>query len=766
MTPKKNILNKIVCFFEKYPKHYYVFAFFVIFLLIIIFKVFSYTVLNYSFYNHLADKQQIWKISIPVTRWTIYSDTNKWTVLATSVNLNDLAIDPTSIWDKEALAKFLTNILYKQICYLKTNNECYSWITKFIKVLEIEKFEFNEEYIKKIIIDYLYKKLQKVKVKSVLVEKELDSEKITEIEKFKFKWVYISWNAFYVNPEEIQNIDLVSEKLYKIIWWDKAVFKKYIRKRKLKYISIYNKISISISEEIKKYLSEEKDAIKKWILDISKSFWKFIILSPNPQRFFPEKRLASQIIWFTDSIWNWHYWIEWEFNNLLKWQKSFIYSRKDINGRVIDPFNIWKESNLKWVNIYTTIDRNIQKKAEELIKKWVLDYKANKWSIIVMDPKTGKIKAMANYPSYNPNNPWYVYELEKINYVKYPNPETDLLWMPIFVEDIERGEEFLYNWKKVYLRKASVADLSDYSLIKYKYKNNYWAWVYKNDIISSLYEPGSIMKAITVSIWIDTKEINKYSMYMDKWELNIDNFTIKNVSKKCLGYNSFAHALNYSCNVWMIRIAQRYWKALAYEYLNNFWFSENTWISLDWEVSSKITNYEKWSRAKLFTSSYWLGISITQLQMATAYSIIANWWIYVVPRIIDHIVYPDFKTINYKTEVLRRVIKESTSNTMIKMLVSSINNWVAWKWKVEGYSLAWKTGTSPIATKWKYEKWVASTVASFAWFWPSEDPKFVIIVKLERPRTVQYWWLSSAFIFKDLAKFLLDYYSIPKRNTK
>jgi len=767
MFSKKGILNKIVCFFEKYPKHYYVFAFFVIFFSIITLKVFSYTVLNYSFYKNLADKQQIWKVSIPVTRWNIYSSVNGWTILATSVNLNDLAIDPMIKWDKKALANFLKDILYKQICYLKTDKECYDWISKFIKVLEITDFEYNEVYEKKIILDYLYKKIQRTKVRSVLVEKELDSEKITLIESYKFKWVYISWNALYINPEEIINTDLVSEKISKIIWWNIADFKHYIRKRDLRYIPIYNKISITISEEIKKYLSEEKYAIKKWILNKSKSFWWFIILKPNPHRFYPENNIASQIVWFTDSAWNWHYWIEWEFNLTLRWQKSFVKSKKDINGRVIDPFSLWKDSStMKGVDIYTTIDRNIQKKAEKLIKDWVIKYRANKWSMVILEPKTWKIIAMANYPSYNPNNPWYVYELEKINYVKYPNLETDLLGMPILVEDIERWKEFLYNSKKIYLRMANKADLSDYSLTKYKYKNNYWAGVYKNDIISSLYEPGSIMKAVTVSIWIDTQEINKYSMYMDKWELDIDTFKIKNVSRKCLGYHSFGHALNYSCNVWMIRIAQRYWKALAYEYLKNFWFSENTWISLDWEVSSKLENYEKWSRAKLFTSSYWLGISVTPLQMATAYSVIANWWVYIVPRIIDHIVYPNGKIIKYKPELLRRVIKKSTSDTMIKMLVSSIENWVAWHWKVEWYTLAWKTWTSPIATKWKYEKWVGTTIASFAWFWPAEDPKFVIIIKLDRPRTVQYWWNSSAFIYKDMAWYLLDYLGIPKKIKK
>jgi len=98
------------------------------------------------------------------------------------------------------------------------------------------------------------------------------------------------------------------------------------------------------------------------------------------------------------------------------------------------------------------------------------------------------------------------------------------------------------------------------------------------------------------------------------------------------------------------------------------------------------------------------------------------------------------------------------------MLVDSVNNWVAHKWFVEWYSLAWKTWTSQIASKWWYEKWQASTHASYAWFWPAEDPKFVIIVKLDRPRTSIYGWLTSSEIFHNIAKFLLDYYKIPKKS--
>ena len=760
----KKTIDRFFKIFDCYPKHYFIFGFFLLFFLIIIFKAFSYTVLNYDFYSDLAYKQQVWKVVVPVIRWTIYSNSQNPIVLSTSVNLNDLAVDPTVYWDKNKLSIFLTNIVYKQICYLKSKNNCKNNLAKFLRVIEVEDFENDELYIKNLISKRINSKLSQTKVTYVLLEEWLDNEKSSKIYSFKLPWVYIVSNNLYVNPEEITDDNFVAIKLASVIWWDKEQIKKNLRKRDLKYIPIINKVSISISDEIKTYINNEKKNIEQWVLTTENSIWNFIIISSNPHRFFPENNLASQILWFVDSEGQGHYGIEWYFNELLRWNHGEIFSKKDINGRIIDPISLEKQ-DLIWegYEVYSTIDRNIQSQVEKILEKWVKTYDANKWSVIVMDPFSWAIKAMANYPSYNSNIPWNVYEIEKIPPFKYETPEIDLLWKVVLVEDNANGEEFYYGSKKIFLRLATREELWDKALVKYKYKNNFWAWVYKNDIISSLYEPGSIIKSVTVSIWIDTWEINKYSMYNDKWELIIDNFPIRNDSDKCLWYHSFAHALNYSCNVWMVRISQKYGEAIAYEYLNEFWFSEPTWVSLDGEVYKTIEPPEKWSKAKLYTSSYGLGINVTSLQMAAAYSVLANGWVYVKPRIVDYVKFSNWKKINYKKEILRRVIKPETSKIITSMLIDATRNWVAKNWNVPWYSVAWKTWTSQIAYKWKYEKWKWSTFASFAWYWPAEDPKFVIIVKLERPKVNVYWWKTSAYIFSEIAEYLFDYYWIPKK---
>ena len=764
----KNYFYTIIYKLNKYDRKNLIFIFFIIFCFFLIFELFFYTVFDYTFYKGLADKQQIWEVTVPVTRWTIYFKWDNPTIVWTSLNLYDIAVDPTSVWDKLKLSNFLTDIVYKELCDSEITDystDCYDNILNFLRLIEIEDFINEKDYIKNLIFNRLKSKIYQKKVTSVYVDKDLNDNHINILKNSWISWLYITNNRLYINPEEISNTELVINFLNELLLIDKDKLQKLVIKRDLRYVPIINKISISVWEEIKKYLSDESITIKKWFLDQKNSIWRFIILTPMPHRYYPEKKVASQLVWFVDNAWVWNYWIEWYFDDILKWNNWKITSRKDIKWRIINPIWLKKGDFIwEWVKVFSTIDRNIQNKVENILKNWVKKYRANKWSIVVMQPKTWEIIAMANYPTYNLNEYSDIYEIEKVRFSKYPDPKIDLLWIPVFVKDSDNWTKFYYDSKEIFLREATRDELWDIALVKYKYKNDFWPEIYRNDIISSLYEPGSIMKAITLAIWIDTWEINWYDMYIDKWEVNIGDFTISNVSDKCLWYHSFAHALNYSCNVWMIRVVQKLWNVLLYQYLNDFGFSKKTWISLSWEVTSEIKHWERWSMAQLLTTSYWLWISITPLQMASAYSVLANWGLYMKPRIIDHIDFQNGKTIQYKDEIIRRVIKKSTSDTITSMLNSSINEWVAKVWNVPGYSLAWKTWTSQITFKWIYEKWIWSTVWSYAWYWPIQDPEFVIVVKLDRPRTNEYWGWTSSYLFKETAEYLLDYYWIPKKN--
>jgi cell division protein FtsI/penicillin-binding protein 2 len=469
------MIKKVKRFLKRLTREQIVFWFFILWALIIMSKVFSYTILNYDFYKELADKQQIWKVEIPVTRWDIYSSNN--TSFARSVNLNDLAIDPTVKWDKAKLIIYLRDLVYNELCENTSNKSCYEWVLKFTKKLEIEDFKYDEKYIKDLIINRLKEKSNNLKVTSVLLEQNIDPQTSQKIKNLWLAWVYLNdWNL-YINPEEVNSPDLTSQKLAQYINIPQPRIKYLIRKRVKRYIPILKKLSIDWYEKLKSYLNTEREALKRWILQEEKSIVNFIILTPYPQRFYPEKSLASQVIGFVDNSWIGHYWLEWYFNKILKWNDWYIIAKKDIKWRTIDPIslNMW-DIYWEWAKIYTTIDRNIQKKVESILEQWVKKYRANKGTVVVLNPKTWEVIAMANYPSFDLNNPWDVYELEKVNYFKYPKPEIDLLWIPVFIEDNERGQKFYYDSKEIFLREANRSDLTNYALVKYKYKNDFGPW--------------------------------------------------------------------------------------------------------------------------------------------------------------------------------------------------------------------------------------------------------------------------------------------------
>lgn len=765
MDKTLKILHKVMQYLSKVPREKFVYSFFVFLLLAIVYNLFEITVLNHDYYKKLADRQQTSQLKTPTSRWNIYSSNEKWKVLATSVYLNDLAIDPSVKGNKQKLWLFLTDIVYSEICYLKNSWECKKSLQRFLWVLEIFDFQYNEKYLKLKIWEKISQRLSKQNVTSVFLSDKLTPEQAFELERSNLQGVYINWSNLYANPEELTDYKDTAKKIVDYTSYQLPNLESILQKRKLKYVPILNKISISTSELIKEKIEEETQALKWWFISEEDSIMNYIILTANQQRFYPEWTLAASILWFLDSDWNWNYWIEWYFDSVLRWKQSKSNYKKDVNWKIIDLDFVSHKDNLlnAWANVTLTIDKNVQKTIEDIIDEDIFEYWANNINVVVMDPQTWNVIAMATHPRFDPNNPWTAYELLKVTPDKYPQPSVNLRWSRVLAVDNVNWQEYIYNSKKVLLREISYEELDDPMLDKYVFANRQWAWVYRNHAVQDIYEPWSIFKPILMAVWIDSWEINRYDMYQDNWSVKIDEFTIKNVSSKCLWYNTFQNAMNFSCNVWMIRIAQAIWKNIYHKYLDSFGFWKSTWIELSWEVAWSLAPVEAWSRAQLFTTSYWLWVWVTMVQMAAAYSTIANGWIYYKPQIIKKIEFADWKVDIYKPNPTHRVLKESTSKIMTEVLVDWIEKWEAKVWKIEWYTLAWKTWTAQIAYKWKYETWAASTMASYAWFWPAEDPKFVVIVRVERPRKSEWWGATAWKTFNKIAKYLLSYYKIPPK---
>lgn len=346
-------------------------------------------------------------------------------------------------------------------------------------------------------------------------------------------------------------------------------------------------------------------------------------------------------------------------------------------------------------NITLTIDRNIQKEVSKILEKSVKNFRANRGSVVITDPKTGAITAMVNYPSYDPNQYTGVYELEPVLNSDYPRPGYDLFGFPMFIVDNQNGTiTHNLDGKLVKLRAATDDEINNSAIQKFKYKNGFGPENYQNSVVSALYEPGSVFKAFTVAIGLDTGEIKPNMTYYDRNSVTIhyggnSKTVIKNYSQsRCGGRHTYTSALNWSCNVGMIDIVEKVGRSLFDSYIRNFGFGVKTNVTLDGEVFSQIAPYDRWSRAQFFTMSFGQGISTTMLQMASAYNVLANGGIYMKPYLVESITYPDGKVIPTAPTPVRRVIKEETSKAITAMLVDGVRNGFAAAGAVPGYTMA------------------------------------------------------------------------------
>lgn len=763
---------------------------------ILLSSVFGFTVVNHAYYKEKADYQQKTIVSNPVSRGTINSSANGIQgVVAVSTNLGTLAIDPSQSGSKDDLSNFLSDAVYMEFCTHTSQEDCLESIGSYVRNNLTTLEDKSEKNIKEQIKKYLITRMD-APVESVLVAPDLDDKKIELVSNLNDESLFFVINNLYVNPTLVKSPEILAGKLAEILGMKAEEILPKFAIRAKQHLEILRKMSIGTRDFINEYLdknttlvqesivaanekagsTEEKNAIKKDLTE-KLAVYPFIKIEDNLVRYYPEWDSMGQITGFVDNEWIGRYGIEGYFEKELQGESPRQVITKDSQWRLIRDYMSGSSLTLQnGVNISLTIDRNIQKEVSNRLEKYVKQLRANAGSVIIMDPKTGAIIAMANYPSYDPNNFTNVYEMEPVLYETYPNPKVDLFGYPLFVIDTMSGTVSTnIDGKRLKLRPAQEDEIDNFAIQKFKYKNGYGAGNYKNDVISALFEPGSIFKPVTVASALDAGEIRPEDTYFDKNEVVLKDpvswivtTRIKNYSTvKCGWYHTYQSALNWSCNVGMIDIIQKLGQSLFYKYIVDFWFWAKTNMSIDGEVFSQLGNYNNWPKSRFFNMSFWQWISVTLLQMAAAYSVLANGWVYMQPYLVESLTYPDWKKIESVPTPVRRVIKEETSRTITAMMVDGAKRWYALAGAVPGYTMAWKTGTAQIAYKGTYENLafnsaIAHTMTSYGWFAPAYNPKFVMIIRIDRPRTSSDSELTAAKVYADIAEYLLNYYKIPK----
>lgn len=282
--------------------------------------------------------------------------------------------------------------------------------------------------------------------------------------------------------------------------------------------------------------------------------------------------------------------------------------------------------------------------------------------------------------------------------------------------------------------------------------------LYRNPVISSSFEPGSIFKVIVMAIGLESGAVKPDDVCpFCSGPKTIADYTIKTWNEKYYPNSSMTDIIVHSDNVGMIYVGEKIGVSRFYEFLEKFGFGKKTNIDLQGEISPSLREKREWREIDLATASFGQGIALTSIQMLAAVSAIANGGTLYQPQVVKKI-FEDNRSITIDPIKKGRPISGKTAKEITMMMVQAVERGEA-KWaRPKGYKIAGKTGTAqiPIAGHYDPEK----TIASFVGFAPADDPKFVMLVSLTEPKTSPWGSETAAPLWFEIAKDIFRLWGI------
>ena len=488
----------------------------------------------------------------------------------------------------------------------------------------------------------------------------------------------------------------------------------------LNYDDVLVKVTSTNSVEIiaKKVDSDKVDALKKWMSD--NKFTSGINIDEDTKRTYPYNNLASNLIGFCGS----------DNNGLSGLEYYWDSTLTGTPGRVTTAINAAQDSipdeDEKYIaaengsNITLSIDANIQTIVEKYLKQAVEENNCkNGGSMVLMDPSTGDILAMATYPDYNLNTPF------------------------------EPNESMLATWDTL------TSEEKTNSLYK----------MYSNKVVNETFEPGSVFKPIIASIGLEENvvETDTAGDFYCSGKQQVADINISCANTSGHGSQSLRNALENSCNPALIQLGNRIGATTMYKYFSAFGLFDKTGIQTSGESSSQFHKLDSVGPTELATMSFGQRFTITPLQMITAASAIANDGKLVKPRIVTKIENPDTGVVtNIDVQEVRQVISSETAAKVRDMMQSVVTDGGGQLGAVKGYSIAGKTGTSEPDPNHPENGYVASFLAIA----PVENAKVVALLSLYGPQgKSHYGGQISAPVVSQVLSEVLPYLGIPSNDT-
>jgi len=461
----------------------------------------------------------------------------------------------------------------------------------------------------------------------------------------------------FASPPKVTDKTKTAETLSQILSLDKNFILE-----KLNLDTLYSPIKNKLTDEEVKLLKKT---------DLSG-----VYLTEERGRFYPQESLTSQVVGFLGAEGKGQYGLEEYYDDILM-------------------------DSDKSSSLVLTLDYNIQFEAEKLLKEVKENLEVEEGQIVVIEPNSGKIIALANFPNFDPN----------------------------------RYGEFATN-----------GNLE----------------IFKNGATQETFEPGSVFKPITFAAALEEGKITPQTTYIDKGIVEIGGWPIYNYDGRVYGEQTMTNVLEKSINTGAVFVQSQLPHHIFLDYIQKFGIFEKSGIDLP-EVYSGNEEFKKGYEINFATASFGQGIQMTPIQLARAYCAIANGGKLVKPHLVDPspLLNSFGETLAEKDQSKSgggQVVSQKTASQLTAMLVSVVENGFGKAAKVPGYYIAGKTGTAQIPEGGKYS--TEKTIQSFIGFAPAFNPQFLILVKLNNPKTKTAEY-SALPIFHDLAEYIIHYWQIP-----
>jgi len=461
------------------------------------------------------------------------------------------------------------------------------------------------------------------------------------------------------------------------------------------YVTLADFIDTTQIDQLSK-LKQEYEASNRFGENSSLPTLRGLVWTPHLQRVYPENSLAANVIGFFPYLDRENargfFGVEEKYNDLLSGTKQKVMVS-------LDPYVVQEIPNAPpGASLVLTLDREIQGATEEILDAAVKFNEADSGTIIVEDPHTGEILAMASTPRMNLNEYW-------------------------------------------------------------TYSDVYTAGTTYNKAIGQVYEPGSVFKVLTMASALDVGAVKPETTFNDTGTINVGGINIFNWDRGAWGEQDMTGCLQHSLNVCLSWIATQEGATDFYKYLGKFNIGHRSNIDLAGEEVFPLSTPgdPTWYAVNLGTNSFGQGVAVTPIQMLEAASAIANGGKMMAPHVLKSYI-QNGQQYDTNPTVVGMPISKETATTLTNMLAVSLEGESSTA-LVDGYRVAGKTGTAEIAINGQYSS--NATNASFVGWGPVDDPQFIVYIWLEKPKSSIWGSVVAAPVFSDVVKQLVVLMNIP-----